>query len=94
MTLPEASDLSRYGFSEHGPWNVDADELTWMRGLDHVRNGARDSVPRLLHSGRIPPLGRLLSVTARVGGALAIWAITEKRHDQSTRRSEIGRAHV
>ena len=91
MTSPSNTDVRDYGFSSHGPWELDETQLTWKRGLDHLRDGARDSVPRLLAPGRVPPLGRLLSVTARVGTALAIWAITEKRQEQSTRRRALSK---
>jgi len=83
------TDVEHFGFFEAGPWDVVPDELTWRRGLDHVRTAARESVPRLLDPHRIPPLGRLVSVAGRVGFALAIWALTERRQEQLPRRRAI-----
>jgi ubiquinone biosynthesis protein len=77
------------GFSDDGPWEVVPDELVWRRGLHHVRNAARDSVPGLIDPSRIPPLRRLGSVAGRVGTALAIWAVTERRREQSPRRAAL-----
>ncbi len=80
------SDVERFGFAEDGPWEVVVDELVWRRGLDHVRNAARDAVPTLVDPHRLPPIGRLVSVAGRVGTALSIWALTERRWEQSRRR--------
>ncbi len=65
------------------------EDLAWRRGLDHVRTAARDSVPDLIDPHRRPPLRRLASVAGRVGGALAIWAIKERRLEQSARRTAL-----
>lgn len=91
MEPPANTDVRTYGFSSHGPWELDESQLRWKRGLDHLRNSARDSVPRLLDTGHIPPLGRLASVTSRVGAALAIWYVREKRLEQSERRRALSK---
>ncbi|HEY3834651.1 MAG TPA: AarF/UbiB family protein [Acidimicrobiia bacterium] len=83
------ADVQRFGFVENGPWEVELDQLVWRRGLDHVRNAARESVPRLIDPHRFPPLGRLASVAGRVGSALAIWAVLERRREQSPRRTAL-----
>ena len=87
--VPPNSDFERYGFSENGPWTVDPDALVWRRGLDHVRTAARESVPTLIDPGGFPPLGRLASVAGRVGAALGIWAVLERRRPQSERRAAL-----
>ncbi len=84
-------DVEAFGFSAQGPWTVVDDELTWRQGLDHLRNAARDSVPRMLEPGRVPPLWRVAAVCARVGAALGVWYATERRQDQSARRRALSR---
>ena len=84
-------DLAHYGFSDDGPWVVRPEELQWERGLDHIRDRARDSVPKLLNPRRLPPIGRLLAVSARVGRTLAIWALLERKHEQSPRRRALSK---
>jgi ubiquinone biosynthesis protein len=81
-----ASDVEQFGFSDDGPWTVVPDEMVWRRGLDHVRRAAHASVPDLVDPHRRPPLRRLGSVAGRVGFALGVWALTERRRDQSPRR--------
>ncbi len=84
-------DLADYGFSDDGPWVVRPKDLIWERGLGHIRNRARDSVPQLLNPHRLPPLGRLLAVSGRVGRTLAIWALLERRQEQSPRRRALAK---
>src|SRR5690348_5733739 len=91
MSTVPAADFARFGFSERGPWVVDEDGLVWRRGLEHLRAGARDSVPRLLEPGRLPPLPRLAAVVARVGAALGVWYANERRQEQSPRRRALSK---
>ena len=84
-------DVEHFGFSDQGPWIVDRETNTWSPGLTHLRTAAQDSVPHLLEPGRIPPLGRLLAVSARIGAALAVWAVAEKRQEQSPRRRALSK---
>ena len=90
MVTP-SPDVEHFGFSDQGPWIVDRATNTWRPGLTHLRNAAHDSVPHLLEPGRIPPLGRLLAVSARIGAALAVWAVVEKRQEQSPRRRALSK---
>ncbi|HZP29545.1 MAG TPA: AarF/UbiB family protein [Acidimicrobiia bacterium] len=76
---PAASpDLAVGAFTERGPWVVEPAELVWCRGLDRVRARTRAEVPRLLQTGRVPPLGRLARVVALVGTALGVWYRRER----------------
>jgi ubiquinone biosynthesis protein len=86
-----AADFARFGFSERGPWVVDQEALHWRRGVDHLRANARDSVPRLLEPGRLPPLWRLAAVCGRVGAALGVWWATERHEQQSPRRRALSK---
>ncbi len=87
----QSPDVDDFGFSDVGPWNVTLDSLRWARGLDHVRNNARDMVPTLLDARRFPPIRRLIAVTARVGFTLGVWAVLERRQEQSPRRSALSK---
>ncbi|HEY5011556.1 MAG TPA: AarF/UbiB family protein [Acidimicrobiia bacterium] len=86
-----APDVARFGFSDHGPWVVDIEELTWRRGLFALRERVKAEAPRLLTPRRVPPLRRLVDVTARVGGALGMWYLVERRLEQSARRAALSR---
>lgn len=76
-------DLEFGAFSEHAPWIVEPDKLPWRRGLDAERARTRASVPRLLHPGRLPPMGRVLRVLSKVGPAIGLWYVRERGRPQS-----------
>ncbi len=86
-----ANDTDHFGFSDEGLWSVDRDALVWDQGLHHIRNNARDSVPRLLDARRLPPIGRLLAVSSRIGWTLTMWAVFERRQEQSPRRRALSK---
>ena len=80
MPSPEvpSPDVQEFAFSDHGPWVVDPTALVWRPGLDRVRARTRAEVPRLLAPRRLPPVGRLSLVLARVGTALGAWYLRER----------------
>src|SRR5450755_644755 len=80
-----------YGFSDQGPWVVDADAAVWRRGLHALREQAAAEAPRLLKPRRIPPLRRVVQVTSRVGVALGIWFVVERRGGPRERRAALSR---
>lgn len=84
-------DVAEFSFTDSGPWVVDPAAITWSPGVHHLRTAARASVPEWLNTRRIPPLGRLASVVGRVGAALAVWAATERRQEQSPRRRDLSK---
>ena len=63
-------DTAWAAFSDHGPWVLDLDAIPWQWDIDRIRRGTRREVPRLLTSGRLPPLGRLTRTLVEIGGAL------------------------
>ncbi len=67
------------------------DELVWRNGLDAVREATRAEVPKMLSRRRIPPVGRVLTVGARLGTAIGGWWITDRRKDQRTSRAGLSR---
>ena len=85
------SDLDWGSFTVDGPWNVDRDDLPWSRGIDVLRLATSRQVPHLIRARRIPPMGRLLVVGTRLGGAVGAWAIRERRLGGSRSRAAISR---
>src|SRR5258708_4473116 len=88
---PPPSDLAIGSFTDHGPWVVEPDAMTWRRDVDRLRAQARAEYPRWMETGRLPPLGRLALVVARVGGALAIWAVGARRKGPPYSRRDLSR---
>ncbi len=72
---PVSPDLAIGSFTDHGPWVVEPEAMTWRRDVDRRREQARAEYPRWMETGRLPPLGRLVRVVGRVGGALGLWAV-------------------
>jgi ubiquinone biosynthesis protein len=83
VTPIPSPDLELGAFSDRGPWVLDLDRIPWRVGLDRVRAATRAEVPRLLASGRTPPLGRLVRTVASVGAALGPWYVLERGRPQS-----------
>ena len=91
MTVPEPSavpaglspDLEFGAFSDHGPWVVDPDHLPWQWDIDRIRRGTRREVPRLLATGRLPPIPRLARTVVEIGTAIGGWLVFEWRRPSS-----------
>ncbi|MDQ1403469.1 MAG: ubiquinone biosynthesis protein, partial [Actinomycetota bacterium] len=88
MTEPPA-DLVIGGFSDHPPWIIEIDQLTWLDGNAQRRADTRALVPELTRRRRLPPSGRVLKVGARLGLAVGGWFLLEKRRGPTTSRSGI-----
>ncbi|HEX4493769.1 MAG TPA: AarF/UbiB family protein [Acidimicrobiia bacterium] len=86
-----ASDVADFGFSDRGPWVVDPDAMSWRVGLEALRERANAEAPRLLKPRKVPPVRRVLDVSARVGVALGIWYAVERRQEPSARRRALSR---
>ncbi len=86
-----STDLAHGGFSDVGPWVIDPESVAWRRGLGPLREQARDEVPTLLRHSIVPPIGRVVAACARVGWALGVWALTERRLEQSPRRAALSK---
>ncbi|HET9728893.1 MAG TPA: AarF/UbiB family protein [Acidimicrobiia bacterium] len=91
MTDGPAPDLAIGSFTEHGPWTVVPADMHWRRGVDSLRAQVRADVPRWMRTGHLPPLGRLLRVTTRVGAALGVWAIGARRKGPPHSRRDLSR---
>ena len=91
MTAP-MTDLQWGNFSETGPWDLNRDEIAWSRVAVTLRNAAQKEVPTLIRSRRIPPVGRLIVVVARLGWALLPWFVRKRRNKFAT--PEESRAYI
>lgn len=91
MTAP-MTDLQWGNFSETGPWDLNRDEIAWSRVAVTLRNAAQKEVPTLIRSRRIPPIGRLIMVVARLGWALLPWFVRKRRNKFAT--PEESRAYI
>src|SRR5713226_7512833 len=92
MNEPDrASDLAIGSFTDHGPWTVEPNTMTWRHNLDCLRAQAREEVPRWMRTRRVPPVGRLARVVTRVGSALGLWAVIGRRHETSESRRDLSR---
>jgi ubiquinone biosynthesis protein len=87
------TDLDAGSFSDRPPWTLDdPGALAWRRDLGQVRAQVVAEVPRLTRPRRWPPGRRVLTVTRRLGAALASWALRERRSPvRELRRAGISR---
>jgi ubiquinone biosynthesis protein len=87
-----ATDLDRGSFSDTPPWTIDdPDALEWRQGLAEVRARVVAEVPALTAPGRWPPGARLVTVTRRLGTAVGVWALHDKRAGGTVSRAGISR---
>ena len=78
-----STDVEFGSFTDNGPWVIDPDQLSWKKGLDRIRRDVHASVPALTRYRRTPPAGRMLTTLRALGLPLAIWALRERKTDQS-----------
>src|SRR6476659_10057228 len=90
-----ASDLAIGSFSDHGPWVVDPDAMSWRTDVDRRRALARNQFPAWLKPGALPPIGRGVRVVGRVGVALAgCYAIDRRKGAQAGKRGLARRLRI
>ncbi len=78
-------------FTDHGPWTIDPETLTWRRGLAGVRRRLGASLPQLTRRRTLPPVRRL-ATTLRYGApALGLWYLRERRQGGSESIAGISR---
>jgi ubiquinone biosynthesis protein len=88
------ADLVDGAFSDDPPWIVDEAALPWRKGIDVRRARIADQVPELLRRSRIPPIGRVAETGIRLGVALGLWMVVERRQSRRDGRPELSRAGV
>ncbi len=78
------ADLALGSFSDAAPWLLtDLQAPTWRAKCPQIRDSVRRQVPELIKRSKLPPLQRAATVTRHVGGALAMWALRERRGTDS-----------
>ena len=87
-------DLAFGAFTDHGPWVLDLDQLTWRRGLVATRARTRGEVPRLLRRRRLPPGHRVVTVGWAIGTALGAWYAGARRRRGSPDGQTASRADL
>ena len=73
------ADLSWGVFSDDAPWVLEDGPQAWQAHLHLVREATRRSAPELARPRKVPPLGRLATVTRHLGVGVARWALTDRR---------------
>lgn len=89
LDQPLPPDLEWGAFSEVAPWVLDESTITWNRGLSRVRARTHAQIPGLVRPPRLPNGLRSLAAISRVGGALAMWALKERRLEDSQSKRAI-----
>jgi ubiquinone biosynthesis protein len=84
-------DLSRFAFSDDGPWVVDPDCMAWRRDVDRLRAASQAQVPDWVRRRALPPVRRFFNAGARVGGALVAWRFGERRAGGEVSRAGLSR---
>jgi ubiquinone biosynthesis protein len=84
-------DLALGAFTDHGPWVIEADRLSWRRGIDALRVRTRAEVPRLMRRRRLPPGRRVVRVGLVLGNALGRWYVGGRRRGGIDSRAELSK---
>lgn len=86
-----SADVAEFSFSDHGPWVIDRNQLTWTAGIVLLRENTRRLVPQLTAKRRLPPPGRLAVVSAQLGIAVVGWAAIDRRRGGTASRLGLSR---
>jgi ubiquinone biosynthesis protein len=86
--VPEPSvDTAAYSFSDEGPFSLEGAELHWRRDAAKLRARTRAELPRLVRRRRLPPLRRIVQVTAVLGNAFAGWYLFDRPKGKEASRA-------
>jgi ubiquinone biosynthesis protein len=91
MAEHPAADLVLGAYTEHGPWVIDPDEITWLATAHQLRLDVARRLPDLTRPRRVPPGLRVITTVRHLGAAVAAWAVTERRAGGSTKVAGISR---
>ena len=78
-------------FSDLPPWRVEPERMPWRSGVAGLRAETLSRLPGMLRRSRLPPLGRFLGAGWKLGGALALWSLGERRTGGAHSRSGLSR---
>ena len=65
--------------------------MPWRSGVAGLRAETLSRLPGMLRRSRLPPLGRFLGAGWKLGGALALWSLGERRTGGAHSRSGLSR---
>lgn len=94
MTLaptPPSPDLTVGSFTDHGPWVVDPDALSWRRGITALRARTRAEVPGLMRRRTLPPGRRVIKVGVVLGNAIGRWYVGARRKGTEVSRADLSK---
>ena len=82
-------DLDIGAFTDAGPWQVEPDRIAWRHGIDALRARTRAEVPDLVRRRVLPPGRRVVTVGSRLGTALGLWYVRERRRSRTESRAGV-----
>ncbi len=88
----QPDDLSIGAFSDDAPWDLSQRVNTWRAEVPALRARTAAQVPTLLQRHRLPPADRVVLTTARLGWAVVMWRLVERRRAARLGRREVSRA--
>jgi ubiquinone biosynthesis protein len=78
-------------FTDDGPWVLSSGDMAWKSGLSGVRAEIQATLPYLIRRRMLPPGARVGTTVRHLGGALALWYVTERRRGGSEKIAGISR---
>ncbi len=93
-SAPTPADLSWGSFSDEAPWTLDRADVRWLNLAATLRRQAQVEVPGLTRPSRLPPGSRVVTVAAKLAGAVAPWSLRKRRHryaEPADSRADISR---
>ena len=86
MLAGMSADTAFGAFTDDGPWVLDLAAIAWRPSVERLRAEVQASVPELTRPRRWPPGVRVGATIRHLGGAVAWWAVRERRSDDRSER--------
>ena len=94
MTLaptPPSADLIIGSFTDHGPWVVEPEAISWRHHITALRARTRAEVPGLMRRRALPPGRRVVRVGAVLGNAVGRWYFGARRKGTEVSRADLSK---
>lgn len=78
-TTTGPADRDWGAFTEHAPWVLQRESISWSGLADDLRAAARAEVPVLTKPSRVPPGRRVVTVVGALGKAVLPWMVRKRR---------------
>ncbi|MHB8262970.1 MAG: ABC1 kinase family protein [Acidimicrobiales bacterium] len=85
------ADLAIGAFTETAPWIINTSAISWLEGIDTLRDQAREAVPHLLRKRLLPPGRRVVTIGYELSTAMARWYITSRHKEKQVSRTQLSR---